>query len=66
MGIEKLKSHKSPGIDIIPAGLIKAGGRTIRYEIHKLIVSIWEKEELLEDLKKSIVVPIYRKGDKTV
>jgi hypothetical protein len=27
--IEKLKRHKSPGIDQIQAGLIKAGGRTI-------------------------------------
>jgi hypothetical protein len=26
---DKLKSHKSPGIDQIPAELIKAGGRTI-------------------------------------
>jgi hypothetical protein len=31
--IEKLKRHKSPGIDKVPAELIKAGGRTIRYEI---------------------------------
>ena len=31
LGIEKLKSHKSPGIDQIPAELIKTGGRTIRY-----------------------------------
>jgi len=30
--IEKLKSHKSPGIDKIPAELIKAGGRTIHAE----------------------------------
>jgi len=44
--IEKLKSHRSPGIDQIPAELIKAGGRTIHYEIHKLIISIWNKEEL--------------------
>jgi hypothetical protein len=29
LAIEKLKSHKSPGIDQIPAELIKAGGRTI-------------------------------------
>jgi len=35
--IEKLKEHKSTGNDQIPAELIKAGGRTIRYEIHKLI-----------------------------
>ena len=29
MDIEKLKSHKSPGIDRIPAELIKAGGEQI-------------------------------------
>jgi len=38
--IEKLKSHKFPGIDEIPAELIKAVSRTIRNEIHKLIISI--------------------------
>ena len=43
LAVEKLKSHKSTGIDPIPAELIKAGGRTIRCEIHKLIVSIWNK-----------------------
>jgi len=41
LDIEKLKNHKSPGIDQIPAELIKAGCRTIRGEIHKLIISIW-------------------------
>jgi len=40
MAIEELKGHKSPGIDQIPAELIKAGGRTIRYEIHKIITFI--------------------------
>jgi hypothetical protein len=34
MAIEKLKRHRSPDIDQIPAELIKTGGRTIRYEIH--------------------------------
>jgi hypothetical protein len=29
LAIEKLKSHKSPGIDQFPAELIKAGGRKI-------------------------------------
>jgi hypothetical protein len=33
MAIEKLKGHKSPGIDQIPTELMKTGGRTIRYEI---------------------------------
>jgi hypothetical protein len=44
LAIEKLNSHKSPGIDQIPAELIKAGGRTICCAIHKLIMlfGIWK------------------------
>src|SRR5215510_3445053 len=64
LSIEKLKSHKSPGIDQIPAELIKAGGRTLCCAIHKLVISIWKKEELPEEWKESIIVPIYKKGDK--
>ena len=65
LAIEKLKSHKSPGIDQIPAELVKEEGRAIRYQIHKRIVSIWNKEELPEEWKESIIVPIHKKGDKT-
>jgi hypothetical protein len=45
LAIEKLRSHKSPGIDQIPAELIKAGGRTIRIDIDQLIISFGNKEE---------------------
>jgi len=65
MATEKLKEHKSPGIDQIPAELIKAGGRKIRSEIHKLIISTWNREKLPQARKESIIVPIYKKGDKT-
>ena len=60
LAIEKLTSHKSPGIDQIRTEMIKAGGRTIHYEIHKLIIFIWSKEELPEEWKDSIIVPIYK------
>ena len=62
---EKLKIHKSPGIDQIPADMIKAGGRAIRSGINKLIHSIRNEEELPEEWKESIVIPVYKKGDKT-
>ena len=65
MATEKLKSHKLSGTDQIPAELIKAGVRTIRCAIHKLIISIWIKEELPDKWKESIIVPIHKKGDKT-
>ena len=64
LAIEKLNSHQSRGIDEIPAELIKAGCRTICSEIHKLIISIWNKVELSEEWKELIIVSIYS-GDKT-
>ena len=40
LAIGKLKNHKSPGIDQIPAELIKAVGTTICCAIRELIISI--------------------------
>jgi len=65
LAIDKLKRHKSPDIDQTEAELFKAGSRTLNSEIHKVIHSIWNKEELPEDWKESIIAPIYTKGDKT-
>jgi hypothetical protein len=65
IAIAKLKNYKSPGSGQIPAELIQAGGETLQSEIHKLINSIWSKEELPDQWKESIIVQIYKKGDKT-
>ena len=65
LDIEKLKRHKSPDIDQIPSKLIKAGGSTTRYEVHKLFNPIWNKEELPEEWNELIIVPFDTKGDKT-
>jgi hypothetical protein len=65
LAIGKINSHKSPGFDRMLAELIKAGGRTIRSEIHKLANFSWNKEELPEQWKESIIVAVYKKGDKT-
>jgi hypothetical protein len=65
IAIGKLKSYKFPGTDQIPAELIKAGGKTLYSEIHKLICCIWNKEELPQQWKESVIVPIYKKGDNT-
>jgi hypothetical protein len=65
MAVGKLKRYKSPCIDQIPAELIKAGGRTILPEVHKPINSMWNKEQLPEQWKDSIILPIYKKGGKT-
>jgi hypothetical protein len=59
IAVGKLKSYKFPSTDWILAELIKAGGETLCSGIHKLICSIWNKEELPYQWKESIIVPIY-------
>jgi hypothetical protein len=44
----KLKWYKSAGSDEIPAELIQAGGEILRSEVHELINSVWNKEELAD------------------
>jgi hypothetical protein len=65
IAIAKLKSYKSPGSNKIPAELIQAGGETLQSEIHKFINCIWNKEELPDQWKEYIIVPVHKKGDKT-
>jgi len=65
IAIERLKRYKSPGTDQIPAALIQAGGNTLCSNNHKFISSIWNKEELPQQWKESIIVPIYKRGNKS-
>jgi hypothetical protein len=53
-----------PGIYHIPAELIQAGGEILHSKIYKLIKSIWNKEDLPDQWKKSIIVPFHN-CDKT-
>jgi hypothetical protein len=55
IAIAKLKRFKSPGRD-----QIQAGGEILRLKIHKLIKSIWNKEELPDKWKESIIVPVHK------
>jgi hypothetical protein len=41
-----MRKYKSQGSDQIPAELIQTGGEILLSEIHKLINSVWNKEEL--------------------
>jgi hypothetical protein len=45
--------------------LIQEEGEILHSKIHKLITSTWNKEELPEQWKESIIVLICKKGDKT-
>jgi hypothetical protein len=60
-----LKSYELLGSEQIPADMILPWGEILWPEIHKLINSISNKDELPDQCKESIIVPIYKKGDKT-
>jgi hypothetical protein len=51
-----LRKYKLPGGDQIPAW-----GNTLQVEIHKFIRSVWNKEELPDQLKASVIITIYKK-----
>jgi hypothetical protein len=65
ISIGKLKSYKSVGTHQILAKLLKARGETLCSEIHKIICSIWNEQEFPQQWKESIIIMIYKKGDKT-
>jgi hypothetical protein len=44
---------------------IQAGGEILPSAISKLINSVWNKEDLPDQWKESIIVPVDKKGDKT-
>jgi hypothetical protein len=60
IAIARLRKYESPA-----AELIQAGGEILLSVIHRLINSVWNKEELPDQWKESIIVPVHKKGDKT-
>jgi hypothetical protein len=65
IAIGKLKSYKSLRTDQILAELIEAEGETLCSQIQKLICSIWNNEELPQQWKEYVIIPIHMKGDST-
>jgi len=45
--------------------MIQAGGNIFRSEIHRLINFVWNKYELPQQWKESIILYIYKWGDET-
>jgi hypothetical protein len=58
---QKLKNNKAPGEDNIIAVLIKYGGRAITETVHKLITLIWETQRIPDNLRISIICPVFKK-----
>jgi len=64
MAIKKLKNRKAPGETGISNELVKYGGSKLQEEIKKLFIKIQKEQKIPDDWKKSLTVPIFKKGNK--
>ena len=62
--VKKTKNRKAPGIDIITAEVLKAGGKPMTEMLHKIFNAIWVQEKTPKDWVRMLVTPIHKKGDK--
>jgi len=63
--LKEMSSGKAPGIDGIPAEVLKYGGPSLITHLTDLIGKIWEEETVPQDFKDALLVHVYkRKGDR--
>jgi len=62
--INNLKNGKAGGTDNILPEMIKYGGRALKQRIHKLLLKIWEDEQLPSQWNEGIICPVYKNGDR--
>jgi hypothetical protein len=63
--VRNLKRMKTPGTDNINAELLQATDPQMTHRIQDLILIIWRSERMPNEWNKSIICPIYKKGEKS-
>ena len=61
--IKRLKARKSPGCEGIGAKLLQARGEPLARVLHGICKETWRQEWLPEELTKSAIVTLPKKGD---
>lgn len=64
--IEAMKNGKSPGQNEITAENIKKGGEILTQKLYDIITEIWQEERMPNNWNKALILPIYKKGDRTI
>ena len=63
--LKGLKINKAPGADSVINEFLKYGGFEVRNKILKIMNKIFEKGEVPNDFRKTLIKPLYKKGDKS-
>ncbi|XP_039309944.1 golgin subfamily A member 6-like protein 1 [Solenopsis invicta] len=61
--IGRMKKKKAAGIDGIPMEAWLYAGSFLREKVIRLIQQVWKEGEMPEEWRRSIIVPLYKKGD---
>jgi hypothetical protein len=64
--ISLLKRDKTPGPDGLHPALFKEGGATLVTELTRLLQRIWTEEKVPEEWSTSTIIPIFKKGARTL
>ena len=63
--LKKMKNGKAPGIDELPAELLKNMGQDGVLWLSELLNMLWNGQDPPEDWRKDLICPLNKKGDKT-
>ena len=63
--LEGLENNKASGTDSMINEFHKYGGSEVRNKLLKIMNMIFKKEELPNDFRKTLIKPLYKKGDKS-
>ena len=63
--LKGLKNNKAPGADSAINESLKYAGSEVRNILLKIMNMIFEKKEILNDFRKTLIKPLYKKGDKS-
>ena len=62
--VRQMRKGKAPGLCGITAEMLQQTGEVTVKWIHRVVTAVWEIEEIPEDWRKAIIVPLHKKGDK--
>jgi len=64
--VRKMKKNKAARFDGLPMEIWKYAGKDLWRGLVKMLRQIWKEEQISEDWRESIIVPIYKRGDPNV
>lgn len=62
--VMKMRRNKTAGIDGTQMEAWMYGGEEVKKGIEEIIRKVWKERQIPEDWKSSIIVPLYKRGDK--